>query len=362
VPGGATASRLIRWQPPGEPGTGFTDNEFEVFKVIFDQTMEAMMGRWTRDFRAEQVVKSLGLDWEYSRVRDQEIDRKRSRINRARVEPINREVADEYASSMETDAFPAIVCCELPDNEKLEIAGGNHRDEAWFVIRKESDPIYAIRVKCDRMEFDILCKALNAVEGVRSSTEHRIQQAADEVETWGITATEAAARLKVSPNRVMKAVELNRWRSELASRGYKIHPSVSEGALLAIKQFARESPVLDLLVKVLAKKVFVKDVAELTRTIREMDSESERVTYLEDYLARLTPKKKGVARPNYNNITRGLTTIENVLKKCTNKTQLQVPSGEEKEFIERCEALLKNITKMMNGSQVLANGSRKTRQ
>ena len=105
-------------------------------------TTQTLTQSWAHDGRAEQVVSSIGLDFEYTLIDPSEIDRKASRVNRARIEPINSDVAKEYAASLENGSvFPAIVVCKLPDNDDLVIAGGNHRDEAWSCVLKRQEPI-----------------------------------------------------------------------------------------------------------------------------------------------------------------------------------------------------------------------------
>ena len=83
-----------------------------------DKTMSTIpqVSQWTEDQKAEQVLKSLGLEFEYTAIEPSQIDRKASRVNRASIEPINNETAREYAASFERNAvFPAIVVCSGPN-------------------------------------------------------------------------------------------------------------------------------------------------------------------------------------------------------------------------------------------------------
>ena len=181
-------------------------------------------GRDTRDAGAEEIVRGMGLTATYARVSMSDIDMVDSKRNRGRIDQSDEGTVQEYADAMmRGDRFPAICCRRTGRKSKpLTIAGGWTRTQAK--LRAGETDVVALVVLCDDAEFDLLCKRLNTVNGVRTTTRERVLQAAELVMRRGYGAPQAARLMCVDPHTVRSEVVRVQVIQKAAAAGVQLKP------------------------------------------------------------------------------------------------------------------------------------------
>lgn len=164
------------------------------------------MVKWELDRQAEAMCSQYGQG-QLRKVLDSEIDTVASRANQARQESLDSQLVSEYASAMRRgDTFPTMVCARVSGEQKLVVAGGNHRHAAAKSLGETE--FLAIVIDVDAADFRLLAKQLNTTNGKRETSEARAQGAADLVKLYGRTIKDAAAAMSVTENSVRGALAL----------------------------------------------------------------------------------------------------------------------------------------------------------
>ncbi len=207
------------------------------------------------------------------------IDEKRSRQNQARRDAIVADSVERYSASMRTgERFPPIVC--YPDDGRLVIIDGNNRqaaarrvgaDSVWGIVVAEDTPSEVIQ---------LLTVSANARHGVTPETSWRIQQAFG-LCAMGYSDEQAAeeAGLSVAQLRSARTVQNVDQRARgMRVPGFLDLPASAKIALSSV----RDQRVFYNLGKLAASTTMTTDdIREVTRVLRGLPSEEERLQYVE---------------------------------------------------------------------------------
>ncbi len=194
------------------------------------------------------------------------IDRKRSRTNQARRDPLVTESVERFTVAMKQGrTFPPIVV--YPIGNRLVIVDGNNRDEAAFRAKREYIHGIIIDEKTDSDLIQLLTVEANASHGVTPPLEWRIRQSfhlcsighPDEV------AAEAAGITISQLRNARAAAEAESRARILRVHGFAEVPATSKQYLNAIKN----EPVFYAAAKLTADvKLSIEQVRDLCRAIK----------------------------------------------------------------------------------------------
>jgi ParB-like chromosome segregation protein Spo0J len=149
----------------------------------------------------EAWLTERAVDWKFEPDFPLErIDQKLSLANQARLEPLDHEVVDRYASDMKRgDKFPPLLVLDPGGKGKKRLLGGNHRLFAHRIAGHETAPVYLVKAEPEmamRLTYED-----NRRHGLPPSDMERIVQAIQLTET-GWTLEAASACVGVSAARV----------------------------------------------------------------------------------------------------------------------------------------------------------------
>lgn len=330
---------------------GATETILGIAMDIQQQTLD------TKDLGAEDVLRSMSLHGEYAVINLVDIDMGESRRNRGRIDQSSDYTIQEYAEAMlRGDRFPAICVRKIPNRKARPyvIAGGWTRTQAK--MRAGVDHALAIVVTCDDAEFDLLCKRLNTVNGVRTTATERVMQAAELVLHRGIAFRTAASMMCVDVTCVRAEVCRMRVMQQAAAAGMTVKDdAISQVDAKMISKFSDQPPIAEALTMYVLTRgpagITSKQIAEELQSVK---SESEKLAIIEkaqaasNYGGRLASDKTATRinrRALYNAIGR----LEALVRKCKTMDAMQIEKSEHDELTQR-------LAKLCDAFQILAGG------
>ena len=301
---------------------------------------------WKNDDDAIVTVNKMGLKWSYDIIRAVNIDEKRSKHNHARKTAIIPDNVDDYADAMDRgDVFPMIVVARIDGDEKLVIAGGNHRYQA--AIKNGCTKFKTMVVECDAAMFSILCPALNLYVGQREDRSVRIDQAADAVIRLGITAKSAADDYRVPSDSVLHRIREKKVVIAAAKLGIRVD-HLSTGHLKILSPIMTDAAMLPLAIELCNTRLRVEDVRESIKLARELPMEKERVAAMSQSIRDakiITVSGRATAQPVRANVMRSLTIIKNnIMKDGASLCSLQLTTDEVATVKSQLRAIIERLS------------------
>ena len=285
------------------------------------------MLKWELDNPAITVIDRLGLTKNIEEVPAAAIDVAKSRINKARPLPIDKDTVEDYAESMKRgDVFPCIVVRRT--GRKFVIAGGNHRHEAAKLL---GEAVFtAIVVTCDDDEFDVLCKKLNLSVGRREPRSVRVDQAVELVNTRSMDIADAAREMEVPESSVAMKIRSQAVTQSLVSLGVyeKIAPSHSA----VMFQIRNDAALLPLAAELSTKrKASTDELRSIIQAAKKLRTEKERVDLLRDEIQKrqvIKSSGQSLSRKVKTAIVRGVGILEAATNGKETLCQLQMSKNE----------------------------------
>lgn len=318
--------------------------------------MGKRLTKWREHEAAHAVLGKLGMTWEYRTIPASEFDVAQSRKNRARLDaPVCKETVANYAEAMRCgDVFPAIVCRHI--NGRYVIAGGNHRHAAAIAVNPHNK-FFSCVIECTDIEFDLICRALNSVEGRGLDSEERVLHAVEMIRRYGITVSRAAKEMRVSEHVVTSRLATIAVRDAASSHG--LEPSVIPASAAKRMKAISENPVVFVpMVKALESvKASTADVESLATRINQTASESDKLAVIERWKVEQSStcgKRKGVSLNKKKGILQCVSRIESIFRSCPTCTQTQMTEDELLDVSRRISLIVQHITHLTGGGSAQA--------
>lgn len=300
------------------------------------------MLKWELDNPAIAVIDRLGLSKTIEEISAASIDAAKSRINKARPIPIDKETVEDYSESMKRgDVFPCIVVRRV--GRKFVIAGGNHRHEAAKLLGETA--FLAVVVNCDDDEFDVLCKKLNLSVGRREPRSVRVDQAVELVNTRSIDIAEAAREMEVPESAVAAKMRAQTVTQSLVALG--VYDKVPQSHSAVMFQVKNDAAILPLAAELSTKrKVTTDELRALLASTKKLGTEKERVAFLRAEIdKRKVVKSSGhkLSRKVKTAIVRGISIIEVAVNGKKTLCQLQMSKEEHLDAVNKLQSLLNTM-------------------
>lgn len=293
---------------------------------------------WIDDQSAISVIaEKMGLECDDTEIEVSDIDRKRSKENRAREVPLDKERVQLIAvAQRERTPMPKIVVRLV--GEKYVIAGGNHRFSAYAEVNRMRQSIPVHRVVCTDAQFEVLCRLLNTVVGQGMSKQERIANAADAVERMGLSQREAAFLYGVDQADVSKQIRFAR-----ISDAVNLPSHVTKTHIFSVPNDQMEQvPIRNKWIDLLSKsKLTCDEVKAIAAKVAAATSEAGRIGVLEQESCIYEKVKKSpIPRTKRKALLCALGQLESVIcSKVVSLESLEVLPEERKEIAERCHKL-----------------------
>jgi ParB-like chromosome segregation protein Spo0J len=303
------------------------------------------MLKWELDNPAISVIDRLGLQKTIEEVSAAAIDVAKSRINKARPLPIDKDTVEDYAESMKRgDLFPCIVLRRI--GRKYVIAGGNHRHEAAKSIGETA--FTAIVVVCDDDEFDVLCKKLNLSVGRREPRSVRVDQAVELVNTRSIDIAEAAREMEVPESSVADRLRSQEVTQSLVSIG--VYDKVQPTHARLMYQIRKDTAILPLVADLSAKrKVSIEELRGIIKAAKDLGTEKDRMEFLRAEIEKrksIRASGQKLSRKVKTAIVRGIGVLEVAVGGKETLCQIQMSREECLGAVKRLTELLEKVKKI----------------
>jgi hypothetical protein len=209
--------------------------------------------------------------------------------------------------------------------------GGNHRHEA--ALKNNCKEFMAIVVPCNELEFEILSKSLNAVEGQRLSRQQRIDQAVGLVNTRGMSSAEVGRALNVPRAMIDKKLRTDKVIMAAANLGVILPESVAPTTLDMLVRHSKSAPLFIAASDFVAKQNPSGDkLKEINAAVDLCPTEATKIAVFKKFTEASTAKtaKSGhvVSRPVRSSLLHALTMLETLTNSEMTRCKLQIETHE----------------------------------
>ena len=312
--------------------------------------------KWTKDPKAENGLRRLGIEFTVQTVPMHAINRELSMNNQARVgKKINDDWVMEYAVAASQGAeFPMTILDRMKSNCYF-IWSGNHRIGAAELCGDKEVPAYIVHVTDLRMQ-DILPRVVNTWEGHRETKESVLTHAAYICEKHGLDPQEVADMFSLKYEWLSVAIRANDIRKKVADTGVKIElPST---ALIRMSSIAGNKNVLKAVVK-LYKDYNVApsgdQAGHILQDVKNKSTEKDQLAEIARWAKLFDTRKEKpkVDRPfKLGRRARLLTLLQNMQKfldGTTARSQLQLDEADAKVFGTMWDNVETKMNKLLKG-------------
>lgn len=301
---------------------------------------------WVDDVAAEVVLNEIGIDCVSVEIQTRLIDRKASRENRARENPLDESRIEGIRSSAEKGVpIPKLVIRKL--GEKFIIAGGNHR----FAALGDVEKLPAHLIECTDAEFEIACRLLNTVVGVGMGKEERIKNAIDAIDRLGLSRSQASKIYGVSKSTLSNCYRLNHIKRRIvATQPASARNKIKQSHINILGDLCNNDNVLGAALELIYdKNTSFEDLVSAASVAKTKTTEAEQVRVFKDVVQLSAENERKVVRRNKRSQFLKILTQVRQLGGIKKWSELEV---EKKEIETMKSILIDAINSLKNLSKV----------
>lgn len=197
---------------------------------------------WCADQKAEDVLRSVEVDYEVVRFPVSEIDWKETDNNPARItRKLNEGNVEDYAlAMMEGDHFPRPIVCST--EKGYMVVAGVHRCKAAMEIGSNEEIEAYLAFPKLLHHIPLICYDSNRREGSRQEKEEALIGALYLVQNCDIGYRDAAKKLRVNPGTVKAKLSAVRVSTQAGESGFSKY--LSESHWIALSRLKGNDKVL----------------------------------------------------------------------------------------------------------------------
>lgn len=287
--------------------------------------------RWCRDPKSEQLLSSLGVQFEYREFRIADLRVAESRQNNARLGlPTAESAVESYTVAMANNAeFPAIIC--TPSGYILD---GNHRTES--AIRNDVDKVMAyVVLNADRAMMDQIVRRCNTTHGLPLSKDHKIIHAVHLHIEGEMSLSEAAKAMGLKYNDVKDAVEVTTMRAKLEDMGIQ-SSSLQKSIVLKLKPIAEQDDIFKQTASlVVNEKLTTNEVDSLMTQLTSVRTEGARSKILVTWRSRIVGRRdRGTQFPERAKLFRQLETLAGLVNDIQSLEAIGVRTNDDRRDLQ----------------------------
>lgn len=308
--------------------------------------------KWRNDEPGEELLVSFDVPYERRKIALSQIDSKRSMSNKARAKPLFDETVAVYSRDMRNGSvFPELLVREV-EREFVTI-GGNHRVAA--ALANGETEAQALVVVCSDMEFDLLCKTHNRLNGREVSPAELIQQAADYSEAYDVPGRQVAAAFGLSHESLSSELRIRKLKRIAADNSC----SCIGWSANAMSNLAKATPHIPAIVHILKKCRGAAPTCSELDTLKSMladkQTEAQMMEAIETWskARAFHTKQRAVKAPIRMALLAATSQLENKLMKAATISQTQMTMEEAKEVFRRLTETVSHLSRLLeNGSHL----------
>jgi transposase len=235
---------------------------------------------WVPDDAGVAILDSIGISSKEMQIEVKDIDKKKSKENRARKNPLDRTRVFGIESAM-IKGVPIPMIVVRKSRERFIIAGGNHRFAS--IGNQEIIPVHVIG--CTDAEFEVACRLLNTVVGEGMTKDDRVESAIIAVEQMGMSVGVAAEMYGVGRNTVSESMSANVIRRKLAAMPLNVRKSVNLTHIRRLGDLANNDNILRAAATMVTEtRITADELQELAKVARTKTTESAQISVFEEGL------------------------------------------------------------------------------